>query len=403
MFATKRVRSEKKRLRIGLIKYLIYKHTRNNVMAKSKLTALNAAKLIGLSIFSLSSVASEQPNAAELVGKVYIGAHGMYLKTDGDRQLNSNADSAIDHASGLGAEIGYRASETIETRLSYTHLKPVAEYNNYDVPAGKSVALDLLYFPFKESFYVVGGVDLLDVEQAEISADLGAGYRHYLSKNMAVYFEGKGHYQLEDNYKDFSTKLGFIYYFGTQKSSVRRSAPVATKQVEPTAYVAPVAVTGPIVKDSDNDGVIDTKDQCANTPTMDKVDGNGCTIFTEQQETVSLEINFDNSKSTVKPKYNNEIGKVAEFMNTYPQTNLTINGHSSAQGSAKFNQKLSAQRAQAIVDVLVNKFSIDANRLEAIGHGESQLLNTENTAAAHEQNRRIEASIVTVKQVVEKR
>ena len=368
-------------------------------MVQRKYTFSTIAKLLGLSLFSFSLSAVEQPNAADLVDKTYIGAHGMYLKTDGDRQLNSNANSAIDHASGLGAEIGFRASETIETRLSYTHLKPVTEGHNYDVPAGKSIAMDLLYFPFKESFYVVAGVDLLDIEESELSADLGAGYRHYLSENMALYFEGKGHYQLEDNYKDFSTKLGFIYYFGTQKKSVKRSVPTTT----PTAYVAPVVVTGPVVTDSDKDGVIDSKDQCSNTPITDKVDENGCTIFTEQQQTISLKVNFDNSKAIVKPIYLSEIAKVAEFMNLYPQTNLTINGHSSAQGSAKFNQALSADRAQAIVNVLVHKFAIDTNRLEAVGYGESQLLNTDNTAAAHEQNRRIEASIVTVKRVIEKR
>lgn len=371
-------------------------------MAKRKFTALNVATFIALSSYSLVSAASEQPNAADLVGNAYIGAHGMYLKTDSDRQLNSNADSAIDHASGVGGEIGYRVSEFIETRLSYTHLKPVAEYNNYDVPAGKSAAIDLLYFPFKESFYVVAGVDLLDVEDAELSADLGAGYRHYLSKNMAVYFEGKGHYQLEDSYKDFSTKIGFIYYFGTQKSAVKHVEPEQSQVAEPApSYVAPVIVA--TAKDSDSDGVLDTEDQCANTPVTDKVDIAGCTIFTEQQETIKLQVNFDNSKSTVKAQYMSEIAKVADFMNVYPQVNLTINGHSSAQGSAKFNQKLSAARAQAIVDVLVNEFSIDASRLEAKGFGESQLLNTANTAAAHKQNRRIEASITAVKKVVEKR
>ncbi len=68
---------------------------------------------------------------------------------------------------------------------------PVAENHNANLASGKSIALDLLYFPFKESFYVVGGADVLDVEESNLSAALGAGYRHYLSKNMALYFEGK--------------------------------------------------------------------------------------------------------------------------------------------------------------------------------------------------------------------
>ena len=363
------------------------------------LSVSKISQFIGLSIFSLSLSAAEQPSAESLVGKVYFGGHAMYLKTDEDRQFNANANSSIDHASGLGVEGGYRLSELFETRLSYTHFNPVAENHNAKLASGKSIALDLLYFPFKESFYVVGGADVLDVEESNLSAALGAGYRHYLSKNMALYFEGKGHYQFEDNYTDVSAKLGFIYFFGTQKAEIKRSQPVKA-----AAVVAPVAVVTPIAElDSDNDGVLDSKDNCANTPATDKVNEVGCTVFTEAQDTVELLINFDSNKAVVKDKYKPIMVKVAKFMEAYPDLSLTIKGHSSAKGSAAYNQTLSAKRAQAVVDVLINDFGVDASRLSAIGYGESELLNTDNTAEAHEQNRRIEATISTTNKVAEKR
>lgn len=361
------------------------------------LSVSKISQFIGLSIFSLSLSAAEQPSAESLVGKVYLGGHAMYLKTDEDRLFNANANSSIDHASGAGVEGGYRLSELFETRLSYTHFNPVAENHNANLSSGKSIALDLLYFPFKESFYVVGGADVLDVEESNLSAALGAGYRHYLSKNMALYFEGKGHYQFEDNYTDLSAKLGFIYFFGTQKAEIKRSEPVKA-----AAVVAPVAA--PIAElDSDNDGVLDSKDNCANTPATDKVNEVGCTVFTEEQDTVELLINFDNNKAVVKEKYQPIMLKVAKFMEAYPDLSLTIKGHSSAKGSAAYNQTLSAKRAQAVVDVLINDFAVDASRLSSIGYGESELLNTDNTDAAHEQNRRIEATISTTNKVAEKR
>ena len=365
------------------------------------LSVSKISRLVGLSIFSLSLSAAEQPSAESLVGKVYLGGHAMYLKTDEDRLFNANANSSIDHASGVGVEGGYRISELFETRLSYTHFNPVAENHNYDLSSGKSIALDLLYFPFKESFYVVGGADVLDVEESKLSAALGAGYRHYLSKSMALYFEGKGHYQFDDNYTDLSAKLGFIYYFGTQKSEIKRSEPVKSTPEKPVAVVAPLAVVAAI--DSDNDGVFDSQDNCADTPATDKVDDKGCTIFTERQETIELHVNFDTGKSVVKTKYESEIAKAANFLKTYPHVSLTIDGHSSAKGSAKYNQTLSAKRAQAIVDVLVNEFGIEASRLKAIGYGESKLLDKNNSAAAHEKNRRIEATVSTTNKIAEKR
>lgn len=362
-------------------------------------------QFIGLSIFSLSISAAEQPSAESLVGKAYLGGHAMYLKTDEDRFFNEHANSSIDHASGMGAELGYRASELFETRISYTRFKPVAELNNYDVPSGDSTALDLLYFPFKESFYVVGGADLLDVEKSELSVAAGAGYRHYLSQNMALYFEGKGHYQLDDNHTDFSSKIGFVYFFGTESKKVKRAepvkAPVAPVAVKPAAVIAPVAVVA--VKDSDKDGIIDSEDNCVNTPLSDKVDAKGCTVFTEQQESARLSVSFDNNQAVVKEEYKAEIAKVAEFLNKYPHVNVSIDGHTSAQGSAAYNLKLSTKRAQAIVDILVNEFNIDASRVETIGYGETKLLDVANTAAAHKLNRRIEAHVVINKKVAEKR
>lgn len=363
----------------------------------NKLTLSKVSQFIGLSLFSLSLTAAEQPSAEALVGNVYVGGHAMYLKTDEDRLFNTNANSSIDHASGVGVETGYRMTELFETRLSYTHFNPVADNHNYDLSSGKSIALDLLYFPFKESFYVVGGADILDVEGSDLSAALGAGYRHYLSQNTALYFEGKGHYQFDDNHTDFSTKIGFIYYFGTQKAPIKRSEPVKIK----AAAVAPVVAVAAL--DSDNDGVLDSKDNCADTPATDKVNEVGCTVFTQEQDTVELLINFDNNKAVVKEKYTPIMAKVAKFMEAYPDLSLTIKGHSSAKGSAEYNQTLSAKRAQAVVDVLIKDFGIDASRLNSIGYGESELLNTDNTAEAHEQNRRIEATISTMKKVTEKR
>jgi OOP family OmpA-OmpF porin len=345
--------------------------------------------------------AAEQPSAESLVGHTYLGAHGMYLKTDRHRFFNNDINSTIDHASGLGAEFGYRASELFETRLSYTHFKPVAENNNYDIDSGKSIALDLLYFPFKESFYVVGGADFLDVEKSNLSAALGAGYRHYLSQNMALYFEGKGHYQLDDKFSDYSSKIGFVYFFGTQSKSIKRAEPAKVAEVKAMPAAIPVLVAA--AKDSDNDGVIDSQDNCIDTPEADKVDVKGCTIFTDQQESIRLLVNFDSSKSEVKSKYYSEIEKAAEFMKTYPQVSMMIEGHTSARGSAKYNKTLSAKRAQAVVDVLVNKFAIDAARLTAKGFGETQLLDSGNTAEAHNKNRRIEATITATKKVSEKR
>lgn len=362
---------------------------------------LNITKLcqaLCFSAFSLSAFATEQPSAESLVGNHYVGGHGMYIRTDNDRLFTTNVNSSIDQGSGVGGEFGYRISPFYEARLSFTKLNIDAENDVYDIASGSSTAFELLYFPHKKNMYVVAGADFLDIKNSNLSADLGLGYRHYLSENTALYFEGKSHYQFDNDYVDFSSKVGFVYYFGTKSAPIKRKKPSQSKAIQEVSTVAAVSQ-----KDTDLDGVLDSNDNCPNTPKNDKVDAQGCTIFTEQQESIHLLVNFDNDKSNVKESYLAEIAKVATFMENYPHTKLTINGHTSSQGDEAYNQQLSEKRAQAIVQVLIENFDIAQSRLNAVGHGEGQLLNEANTSSAHAENRRINATIQASKKVAEQR
>jgi OOP family OmpA-OmpF porin len=364
---------------------------------------LNKLTPIVLSSFILSwsslGHAQEQPNAADLVGKSYIGAHALKMFIDNDRWMTDDPFSEVDRGYGLGGEFGYRVTEETELRLSYTKLNLIKEYAGFKEPRGSSAAFDVLYFPTKENFYVVAGLDALDIVNTRVSGDLGAGYRYYISNKSAFYVEGKGHYQFEDSYKDYSAKIGFVYFFGDDTKKVVRTKPAAEK-----VAVAPVAAV-PVVKplDTDGDGVIDSKDNCNTTPPSNKVDAMGCTIFTEENDEMQLHVNFDNSKSVVNAEYLDEIKVAADFLKKYPHTSLMIKGHTSSQGRAQFNKDLSQQRADAVVEILVKEFGIDSSRLTAQGLGEEQLLNTENNAAAHAENRRIEAKVVVSNKVAVKR
>jgi hypothetical protein len=53
---------------------------------------------------------------------------------------------------------------------------------------------------------------------------------------------------------------------------------------------------------------------------------------------VTLNVQFDTDKAVVKPKYNDEIGKVAEVLKRHPELKLTIEGHTDNVGSAQYNK-----------------------------------------------------------------
>jgi len=70
---------------------------------------------------------------------------------------------------------------------------------------------------------------------------------------------------------------------------------------------------------------------------------------------------------------------------------FSIEGHADPRGNAERNQRLSEMRAKSVVDYLVANFGILAERLDPVGKGSSELLNTERPDAP--ENRRV--TIVT--------
>ena len=119
------------------------------------------------------------------------------------------------------------------------------------------------------------------------------------------------------------------------------------------------------------------------------------TVYVQQLE--EIEKNFNAAEFVVGKADLSEDAKfvlhdLAKVMQKHPELKLQLVGHTSAEGDAALNQKLSEQRAQAAVDFLVSHGGVDVSRLEAIGKGSSELKNTADPMA--QENRRTEFIIV---------
>jgi OOP family OmpA-OmpF porin len=132
--------------------------------------------------------------------------------------------------------------------------------------------------------------------------------------------------------------------------------------------------------------VIDCLDKCPNTPANAKVDKDGCPQFVS----IRLNVEFDFDKSIVKPQYEGDIEKVADFMKAHPQLKATVEGHTDNIGTAAYNLALSQRRANAVKQVLVDKSKIASNRLKAVGYGLTKPIADNNTDAGRQQNRRVD-------------
>lgn len=115
------------------------------------------------------------------------------------------------------------------------------------------------------------------------------------------------------------------------------------------------------------------------------------TLYIQQIEEIEKNFNaaeFVQGKADLSESAKFVLHDLAKVLNQNPELRLRLEGHTSAEGDAAFNQKLSEARAQAAVDFMVEHEDIDASRLEAVGKGSSELKNTEDPMAA--ENRRTE-------------
>ena len=119
------------------------------------------------------------------------------------------------------------------------------------------------------------------------------------------------------------------------------------------------------------------------------------TVYVQQLEKIEDNYNaaeFQQGKADLGEDSKFVLHDLAKLMKQYPEFKLRIEGHTSAEGDAATNQKLSEARAQAAVDFLVDHEGMDANRLEAVGFGSSKPKNPDNPMAP--ENRRTEFEII---------
>lgn len=134
--------------------------------------------------------------------------------------------------------------------------------------------------------------------------------------------------------------------------------------------------------DDDGDGVLNSRDRCPDTPKGVKVDEDGCWVYTG--------VLFDFDKSTLKSQYKEDLKGAKEVFDMNPDLEVVVEGHADAIGSDAYNQKLSERRANAVVKYLVNTVGVPADKLTAVGYGESRPVATNDTAEGRAQNRRVE-------------
>ena len=350
-------------------------------------------------------------NAGVTVTPLLLGYHYVdgISKTE-DKQGEQFSNTHQDNDLYTGAGIGIELTPTIALELEYGETDSDALKANGDNVTGhdfeqKSYSGNFTIgtetfsgytnSPFKPYVLIGAGQSktsmAFDDGRKETSKDtignLGLGAYYRINDALSLRGEGRAIYNFDNDWWEGLALAGLNVVLG---GHLAPAAPV----VEPTPVEpAPVIFTD---GDDDQDGVPNSVDKCPGTPLNVVVDADGCPreIPVDDALRMELRVFFDNDKTVIKDQYKPEIQKVAEKMNEYPNSTASIEGHASKTGpSARYNQRLSEARANAVKSMLVNQFGVAPQRISTVGYGYDRPIADNNTAEGRAMNRRVYAII----------
>ena len=109
---------------------------------------------------------------------------------------------------------------------------------------------------------------------------------------------------------------------------------------------------------------------------------------------------FGNGKVSVDPTYRPQLLALAEKAKSINGYVIEVKGYASSSGDVALNQKLSEDRANAVVNILIQEGHISLTRLLAPGAmGESQQVGNDTTAEGQAQNRRVVVRVLQNKAI----
>jgi len=262
--------------------------------------------------------------------------------TEGNLGLEKNYVNA-------GLALGFNQTDSVIDQVEFSVFKTIKDVELINSSADTRITRVFVNFvkdyplTANTSLYALAGAgveffeDTISGKHYEdgLVGNYGVGAKYKLAEDLALKFDIRHLIETDSGDNTLLYNLGITIPFG--------------KTVKAAPVVAPIIVTP---KDSDNDGVIDAKDNCPNTIAGAEVDNVGCMTI------VDLKINFESDSAVIKDDYNSRIVNFANVM--------------------KNNTKL---------------LNIAPSRLSAIGYGETQPISTNTTKEGRAENRRVNGLI----------
>jgi len=113
--------------------------------------------------------------------------------------------------------------------------------------------------------------------------------------------------------------------------------------------------------------------------------------------TQRVNIFFGSGRGDLDSNSQQLLDPIATTAQTYSNSYIRVEGNTDDRGSADLNRILSKQRAQAVVDFLVQHYKLDPNRFQVQGNGPDKKLQPNTTEEGRAANRRTDIEVVPTK------
>ncbi len=117
-------------------------------------------------------------------------------------------------------------------------------------------------------------------------------------------------------------------------------------------------------------------------------------ILTPSSIKITEKIQFEFDKAEIKSESHDLLNEIVQVLKDNPQIEqVRVEGHTDNIGTPAYNRKLSKERAVSVREYLTSH-GIEGSRLVAEGFGPDRPLESNDTPAGQERNRRVEFNIV---------
>ena len=92
-------------------------------------------------------------------------------------------------------------------------------------------------------------------------------------------------------------------------------------------------------------------------------------VVTKNKKTLESVVTFRVAKSTIDASQLPNVERIASYLNKYSNAKVSIKGYASPEGNLEKNKQLATARAEAVKNLLVKRYKISADRIQAEGNG----------------------------------